>query len=68
MVFIRQKLLTKRLENFETKSTIFVEFWISKRKWCIILTYKPPKYFKKLFFQELSSTVNKYDKILVAKA
>ena len=47
MVFIRKELLAKRLEDFETKSTetICIELVISKRKWCIIFTYRPPKYF-----------------------
>ena len=43
---------------------------ISKKKWCIIFIYRPPKYDKKVFFQELPKTVsqatNKYDNILVA--
>ena len=69
MVFIMKELLAKRLEDFETKSTetICIELLISKRKWCIIFTYRPPKY--NVFFQELSKTVsqaiNKYH-ILVA--
>ena len=72
-VFIRKKLLAKRLEDFETKSTetICIEPLISKKKWCIIFIYnRPPKYDKKVFFQELSKTIsqaiNKYDNILVA--
>ena len=72
-VFIRKKLLAKRLEDFETKSTetICIEPLISKKKWCIIFTYnRPPKYDKKVFFQELSKTIsqaiNKHDNILVA--
>ena len=72
MVFIRKELLAKRLENFENKSTetICIELLISKRKWCIIFTYRPPKYDKKVFFQEISKiisqAINKYDNILVA--
>ena len=72
MVFTRKELLAKRLENFETKSTetICIELLISKRKWCIIFTYRPPKYDKKVFFQEISKiisqAINKYDNILVA--
>ena len=68
----RKELVSKRLEDFESKSTetICIELLISKRKWCIIFTYRPPKYDKKVFFQELSKTVsqaiNKYDNILVA--
>ena len=69
MVFIRKELLAKRLENFENKSTetIYIELLISKRKWCIIFTYRPPKYDKKVFFQEISKiisqAINKYDNI-----
>ena len=72
MVFVRKELLAKRLENFGTKSTetICIEFLISKRKRCIIFTYRPPKYDKKVFFEELSKTIsqaiNKYDNFLVA--
>ena len=68
----RKELVSKRLEDFESKSTetICIELLVSKRKWCIIFTYRPPKYEKKVFFQELSKTVsqaiNKYDNILVA--
>ena len=71
MVFTRKELLAKRLENFETKSTetICIELLISKRKWCIIFTYRPPKY-DRVFFQEIWKTIsqakNKYDNILVA--
>ena len=71
MVFIRKELLAKRLENFENKSTetIYIELLISKRKWCIIFTYRPPKY-DRVFFQEIWKTIsqakNKYDNILVA--
>ena len=63
MVFIRKELFAKKIEYFETKSK-------SKRKWCIIFTYRPPKYDKKVFFQELSKAIsqaiNKYDNILIA--
>ena len=59
MVLIRKELLAKRLEDFETKSTetICIELLISKKKWCIIFTYRPPKY-DKVFFQELPKTVS----------
>ena len=56
MFFIRKEIFAKRLEDFETKSTetICIEHLISKSKCCIIFTYRPPKYDKKVFFQELS--------------
>ena len=55
MVFIRKELLAKRLEDFETKSTetILIELLISKKRWCNIFIYRPPKYDKKVSFQEL---------------
>ena len=65
------KWLAKGLEDFETKSieTICIELLIPKRKWYIMFTYRPPKYDKKVFFQELSKTIsqaiNKYDNISV---
>ena len=70
MVFIRKELLAKSLEDFETKSTetILIELLISKKRWCNIFIYRPPKYDKKVSFQELSKTIsqaiNKYDNIL----
>ena len=59
MVFTRKELLAKRLENFETKSTetICIGRLISKRKWSIMFTYRPPKY-EKVFFQETSKTLS----------
>ena len=77
MIFIRKEFLAKRLENFEPKSakTICIELLISKRKWCIIFTYRLTKYDKKALLQELSKTIssqelpsqaiNKYGNILV---
>ena len=60
MAFIRKELLAKRLGNFENKSieTICIKFLISKRKLCIIFTYRPPKYDKKVFFQEISKLIS----------
>ena len=70
MVFIKKELLAKRLEDFATKSaeTIWIELLIFQRKWCIIHTYRPPKYDKIVFFQELPKTkiqaINNCDNIL----
>ena len=55
MAFIRKELLAKRLGNLET---ICIKFLISKRKLCIIFTYRPPKYDKKVFFQEISKLIS----------
>ena len=43
---------------------------ISKKKWCILFAYKPPKQSNVLFFQEISNSlnqvVNKYENIFLA--
>ena len=72
MVFVKQGLIAKRLKNLETKQseTICLELKISKKNWCIIFAYRPPKSNKKHFFDEmtqlLSKAVNSYDNIVVA--
>ena len=60
MAFIGKELLAKRLQNFENESTetFCIKFLISKRKWSIIFTYRPPKYDKKVFFQEISKLIS----------
>ena len=42
LVSIKQRIITKRLENLETKfsKNICVEQTLSKKKWC---AYRPPK-------------------------
>ena len=71
IVYIRQGLITRRLPKFETKvsETICVELAISKKKWCILFAYRPPrKNNLKTFFEEinlsLSTIVNGYDNII----
>ena len=67
MVYVKQGIIAKRLENLETKfsETICIELTISKKKWCALFAYRPPKQNKTLFFEEISSSlshiVNKYD-------
>ena len=43
MVFIREGLVTKRLENLETKlsETICLELTVSNKKWFILFAYRP---------------------------
>ena len=72
VVFIRQSLITRRLSKFETKvyETICIESTISKKKWCILFTYRPPKnnILKKVFEEinlSLSTIVNDYDNIML---
>ena len=60
------------MKDLETKisETICIELTISKKKWCIIFGYKPPKQSNELFFQEIANSlnliVNKYDNIVLA--
>ena len=44
MVFIREGLITERLENLETKvfETICLELTVSNKKWFILFAYRPP--------------------------
>ena len=72
MVFIRKELIAKQIQHFQINSTetIWIELIISKKKWCIIFTYRPPIFDKGSFFHELtnimSQAVNNYDNILIA--
>ena len=72
LVYVKQGIIAKRLEHLETEicETICIELTISKKKWCILFAYRPPKQNKVLFFEELSKClsriVNKYDNYFVA--
>ena len=72
LVYVKQGIIAKRLENLETKfsETICIELTISKKKWCALFAYRPPKQNKTLFFEEISSSlsyiVNKYDNYIIA--
>ena len=50
IVFIREGLITKRLENLETKisETICLELTVSNKKWFILFAYRPPQENNKL--------------------
>ena len=72
MVFVRKGIIAKRLEPLEEKEneTICMEVTISKKKWCITFTHRPPQNDNKvMFFNELNLSlnqcVNKYDNIIV---
>ena len=45
MVFIREGLITKRLDNLETQlsETICLELTVSNKKWFILFAYRPPQ-------------------------
>ena len=71
IVFIRNGLIVKRLQTFETKTaeTICLELTINKKKWCVLFVYRQPRMAKNLFFEEMSKSlsqiINKYDNILI---
>ena len=45
LVYVKQGIISKRSENLETKfsETICIELTISKKKWCALFAYRPPK-------------------------
>ena len=68
---MREGLITKRLENLETKisETICLELTISNKKWFILFAYRPLQENNKYtFFNELNETlskaVNSYENII----
>ena len=72
IVFIREGLITKRLENLETKisETICLELTVSNKKWFILFAYRPPQENNKYTFfnvlnETLSKAVNSYENIIV---
>ena len=68
LVYVKQGIIAKRLENLETKfsETICIELTISKKKWRALFAYMP----QTLFFEEISISlchiVNEYDKYIIA--
>ena len=72
LVFIKESMICKRLDNFETKTaeTICIKLTISQQKWFIMFAYRPESINRALFFEELnqslSKAVNNYDKIVLA--
>ena len=61
LMFTRNDLITRRLENFESSNIemICIELIISKRKWVIFSVYRPPKTNLDLLFAELNKNVDK---------
>ena len=72
MVYIRDGIIVKRLENLEAKHSeaICVELTVSKKKWCIVFAYRPLSNVNKaIFFNELTTSfsqiTNLYDHLAV---
>ena len=53
LVYVKQGIIAKRLENLETKFSeiICIELTISKKKWCALSAYRSPKQ-KRLYFSK----------------
>ena len=72
MVFIKNGLITKRLNVYETPNaeTICLELNLSGRKWFILFAYRPESIVRELFFDEialcLGKATKKYDYIILA--
>ena len=73
IVFVKDGLIVNRLTEFESNisETICLELTISNKKWFIMFVYRPPdEGNKKVFFEELTNTLNKatnkYDNIFVS--
>ena len=61
MVYTRDGIIAKRLENLEGKhsETICLELTVSKKKWCITFAYRPPSNDNKaIFFNELTTSLS----------
>ena len=59
MVYIRDGIIAKRLENLEGKhsETICLELTVSKKKWCITFAYRLPSNDNTaIFFNELTTS------------
>ena len=71
MVFIKDGIISKRLDKYETEQaeTICVELTFKNKKWFILFGYRPESIDRKVFFNELysslSKAVNEYENILV---
>ena len=70
MVYIRDGIIAKRLENLEGKhsETICLELTVSKKKSCLTFAYRPPDN-KAIFFNELTTSLsqitNLYDYFVI---
>ena len=71
IVYVREGLVTKRLTHFESPAieSICIELTISKCKWCILFAYRPPKFNKRDFFNEITNSISKiisnYDNVVL---
>ena len=61
IVFVKDGIINKRLIDYETPTaeTICLEFTVSNRKWFIMFAYRPESIDRKIFFDELTVSLNK---------
>ena len=68
LVFVNG-LIAKRVKDLETEVSE-TKLTVTKKKWCILFAYKPPKQSNVSFFQEISNSfnqvVNKYENMFLA--
>ena len=67
---MQKGIIAKSLAHFESSSvkSFFKDLAMSKRKWCILFAYCPPKLNETDFFNEISNKISKslnnYDNIV----
>ena len=51
-------LKESKIQKKKVSETIYIELTITKKKWCILFAYTPPKQNNISFFQEISNSLN----------
>ena len=74
MMFLRKNLIAKRLHTYEdsTSEIICLKVTTSKRKWCVIFSYRPPfnsnnDGFLKDLNKSFNNITRKYANVLVVR-
>ena len=64
IVYVKSGMITKRLKSFETRTaeTICLELNMGGRKWFIVYAYRPESINRELFFDEITSCLDKATK------
>ena len=69
MIFVRNDIITRRLQDFEPKDLecICIELTLSKKKWAIFSTYRSQSENISGFFDKLANdhAINTYDNVVV---
>ena len=70
MIFVRNDIITRRLQDFEPKDLecICIELTLSKKKWAIFSVYRPQSENISGFFDKLANSIdraiNTYDNVV----